>query len=172
MTTNIFATNNTQIKWGAKLIGGVGNIYYYMDSSVISSYKTATRNAANNWMYTGFGANPIYMYEYGNTTGTKMDLYGKYSGNNGILATTVTYSSMDDSAPVPLNKKDTVNWAWGKITFNNSLTKSSRQGVTAHEMGHVFGLRDINKTSSIMNYYDTGLVKVTKDAHDAINQKY
>ena len=40
-------------------------------------------------------------------------------------------------------------------------------------MGHILCLRDINKTSSIMHYNTNFNVSVvTKDAHDAINEKY
>jgi len=39
-------------------------------------------------------------------------------------------------------------WGWGKITINtyNTSSKSSwgKEGVIAHEMGHVFGLDENN----------------------------
>lgn len=51
--------------FGSKLPSGVGNLYYYVDGSA-SQYTGYVRNSANNWMYTGYGANPIYAYESSN----------------------------------------------------------------------------------------------------------
>ena len=45
--------------------------------------------------------------------------------------------------------------------------------IIIHEIGHVLGLRDINNKNSIMHFNDGGYArKVTKDANDAVVNKY
>ncbi len=59
------------------------------------------------------------------------------------------------------------------LIYMNSYSTKTKQLVSTHEMGDILGLRDINKTSSIMHYNTNFNVSVvTKDAHDAINEKY
>ncbi|WP_423363810.1 matrixin family metalloprotease [Mycoplasma sp. P36-A1] len=113
------------------------------------------------------------MYHASNNKNTKIDMYAGYKGENGVLGTTVSYINQ---TAMPAKDKDKKNWHWGKITLNRTYLESNsnanKQRVIIHKMGHVMGLKDINKTSSIMHYDSRGGMKVTKDAHNAINQKY
>lgn len=38
-------------------------VYYYIDGGSSNTYYTLIKNAAYNWEHTGYGYNPIYLYE-------------------------------------------------------------------------------------------------------------
>lgn len=176
-SNNVFAYNLL----GGKYSRGVSNTWYYVDSTA-SSYTTRINAAANNWVNTGHGWNPIYMTPVSSTYCTHMDFYGRTSNffpNNRTLANTRFYtnSSQDITATVA-DTSQTVNWFYAEININTGLLATNTndtQGTLAHEMGHAFGLaHDNNNTLCIMCQTASGraVYLVSSDDNDAINYLY
>lgn len=120
-----------------KLDTGVGNMKYYVDSSVSWA---AVPTAANDWMYTPWG-NPIYLTQQGNNTGTSIDCY---AGNlpDGVYARTLFYDGNNNSV-MGANGAPVGNYRWSRINFSFNYYSDAvvRNGTVArHEMGHAFGL--------------------------------
>lgn len=70
LSTSVFAYNPI----GGKFSRGVSNTCYYVDSTA-SAYTTRINAAANNWVNTGHGWNPIYMTPVSSSYLTHMDFY-------------------------------------------------------------------------------------------------
>lgn len=165
-----------------KLSGGVGNMYYYVNSS-ISSYTTDINNAVYNWVHTGVGDNPIYLTPVSSNVGTSMDFYYKGTGNScgsgGVLAYTKMYANNTSSTIDPNSR----NWDWAEMnfcsiwktnTYNGFSTSHSRQGTIAHEMGHAMGLAHNKSVYSIMTQVGSGraVYKVDGNSNTDIVHKY
>lgn len=159
---------------------GVGSACYYVSSSA-SGYTSTINAAAYNWMYTGCGANPIYLTAVSSSYATHMDFYVKgptaFGGNyEDILAATTYYTSSSNQLD-PTSS----NWFFAEIWFNSTegtfpdLSSTVKQGVTAHEMGHAFGLDEYNSNQySIMCQDGAGRqVQVVQQCdNDTINYLY
>lgn len=169
-----------------KYYKGVGNVTVYIDYASGAGYwENFIKVGVNNWMYTGHGANPIYMKYVSSNNGSTMDIYTKKNsywakkglGNN-ILAETLHY----DSNSKYFNPKATVkNWVWTEIYINDdnfrksSFSDEQAKGTIIHEMGHAFGLDHNNPNPySIMCQTGAGrkVQRVQKTDSDAINRLY
>lgn len=135
-------------------------------------------------MYTGVGANPIYIKYVSSSNGSTMDIHCKKDsywtsqGLYGVLAETLHYDSNDKY----FNPSSTVkNWVWTRIYINddnfkdNSFSDEQAKGTIIHEMGHAFGLKHNNTNKySIMCQTSYGRIsqRVQKTDNDAINRLY
>lgn len=163
---------------GGRFTRGVGNTCYYVDSTA-SSYTSRINAAANNWVHTEHGANPIYMTAVSSSHGTHIDLYGKYDsfwGNTGrILGETKMFNS---AAQDITSQTAYTNWVYAEIYLNRNLLNTSTdntQGTIAHEMGHCFGLNENNgNIYSIMCQTGAGraVYQVGADDNNGINAIY
>lgn len=164
-----------------KLSGGVDNMYYYVNSS-ISSYTTDINNAVYNWVHTGVGDNPIYLYPVSSNVGTSLDFYLKGTSGSCSSSGTLAYTSFYTNSSGNVNP-DSSNWDWAEMNFCNSWksntyngfsVSNSRQGTIAHEMGHAMGLAHNTSSSSIMTQVGKGraVYKVDKNSNDDIVNKY
>lgn len=169
---NLFASS---LFLGGKLERGVGEMYYYVDSSA-AGYTTLINNAVNNWIDTGYGWNPIYMYPVASNYATDVDFYARYGDeiSSNVLAQTSFYDIYE--GPV---SPYTSNWFFAKVEINaptiNKYSSTAQQGTIAHEIGHAFGLNHQNdNVNSIMCQTGYGRVAQTVDqvSHNAINTLY
>ena len=139
-------------------------------------------NAANNWVNTGFGYNPIYMYRTYNSNVSNMDIYVA-SGKQQMLMeqrgqdTVTVHVDVRTSGHVNVDPTQSF-WDYGIIYLNPECTAyysdSWKQGCIAHEMGHVMGLNDNWSTSDSVMYPVTSSRRNTvgKADHDGINAMY
>ena len=181
----IMYTASSQVKavaatpiWPHKFSRGVSNTCYYIHSS-ISDYTVRINEAANNWVNTGFGYNPIYMTLVSSNRGTHMDFYGRHDdwfgeGNEGIVGLT----QHCDANEYWINPEET-DWFFAAISLDiDDLpfnTIADQKGIAAHEMGHAFGLKhyDNNRYSIMYPYINLSLTSVVAQCdHDAINLIY
>ncbi len=144
-----------------RLTWNIESINYYVDDSA-SKYTNPIEKAANNWVYTGYGYNRLYPFTQ--TTNKQMSAadFTTYNSNDGINAITYHYipciEYIDFGRPVDPQVED---WTYCEIELNtynmDTFAFNTRQGVIAHEMGHLFGLmhNDLN-SYSIMCQYATG----------------
>lgn len=172
LNSNVFAAN---LFLGGKLERGVGKMYYYVDSSA-NVYTTVINNSINNWIDTGYGWNPIYMYPVASNYATDVDFYARYGDeiSSSILAQTSFYNT-NEVAVSPY----TSNWFFAKVEINsstiNNYNSTKQQGTITHEIGHAFGLNHQNNNiNSIMcqTGYGRAVERVDQISHNAINTLY
>lgn len=153
-------------------------VYYYVENGSSNSYYTQISNATNNWVHTGYGANPVYLYEKSSSSGTAIDFYNKttsFWGDSSILGETYHRNS-SGTRVYPWSS----NWLYSEIYINTSslgnYSSTTRQGTIAHEIGHAFGLAHYNSNpnGSIMCQVGSGrtVQTVQQEDNDAINEKY
>lgn len=53
------------------------SIYYYVEGGNTNKFYEAIGRSVNNWIHTGYGWNPIEMYEKNSNSGTAIDFYSK-----------------------------------------------------------------------------------------------
>ena len=159
------------------LAEGVGAVDYYITTSA-SSYSTEIGNAANNWVYTGYGYNPIYMYQTTNFSASNMDIYAEALGGAVGYAGATYYVDVTNEGHLHVSPYESL-WDYGEIYLNTSFTSELssiyKQGVIAHEMGHVFGLAHNNdNVYSIMcqSAYNRVTETVGLADHYGINAMY
>lgn len=161
------------------LAEGVGHVDYYITASA-SAYSTQIGNAAYKWVYTGYGYNPIYMYQTTNFYASNMDIYasddGAYAGYNAYTA----FVDVRTNGDVYVDPT-TSFWDYGEIYLNTNgaafggKDSNGKQGVIGHEMGHVFGLdhNDDNIYSIMCSDYKGRVVYTPGQADsDGINAMY
>lgn len=124
---------------------GVSNTCYYVDSSA-SAYTTRINQAANGWVHTSYGDNPIYMTAVSSTRATHMDFYAEsMSGDyTGFVAVTSIWTSSAEK--LPFNGVKNYYYAEVHINTNENVTTADMM----HEMGHCFGLDESKNPYSIM----------------------
>ena len=169
---------------GHVLRGGVGNSgnntrYYYLDSSA-SGYSMIIDAAVNTWNNTKDNpgvTTPIWFKKTTTKSSSVMDYYAKNSSDTSVLGETLLYSGSGSNS-VKINPNQS-NWTWGKVLiYKNSIsgmTTTKKQGVVAHEMGHVMGLAHNNtdpKTIMCQTKYGRSVYRPAKDDCHGINYLY
>ena len=159
-------------------------VYYYIENGSSNTFYQRIKNAAYNWEHTGFGYNPIYLYERSSSSGTAIDFYNKSNSHFGATSNMIVlghckhYNGSGTYIPY-----DTGNWLYSEICLNKdklpNQTTTKQQGTIAHEMGHSFGLHHYNTNPySIMcqSYVSSTIQRqvetVQQEDNDAINYKY
>lgn len=179
-TIPVFAATTPRYDNNYYLAEGVGDVDYYIMSSA-SAYTSLIHNAANNWVYTGFGYNPIYMYHTTDFNASNMDIYNadvyeSYMNANGVDGLTIMVD-VRTSGHVDVDPTQSF-WDYGKIYLNQNYfsgySDTVKQGVIAHEMGHVMALaHNTTTTDSLMYpYTDQRQHTVRQVDHDGINAIY
>ncbi len=152
---------------------GVGNTCYYVDSSA-SFFTSSINSAANNWVHTDYGANPIYMTAVSSTKASHMDIYAgylldKYNNTN-------AYTTIWTSSATQLYFNGTSNYYYAEIVLNrNNMTANTENTSTVtHEMGHCFGLDDWTYAYSIMcsPKSERKVTRVQQCDNDTVNYLY
>ncbi len=167
-----------------KLNGGVGNSgkntrYYYLDSSA-SGHAMIIDAAVSSWNNTKKNpgvTTPIWFKKTTTKSSSIMDCYVKNSSDTTILGSTTFYSGSGSSSKQidPYSS----NWTWAKvIMYKNSqsgMSTTKKQGVFAHEMGHVMGLAHNNtnpKTIMCQTAYGRTAYRPAIDDCNGINHLY
>lgn len=179
-TGSIFAATP---RLGGRYSSGVGNITIFINYNSGAGYwESFIKNAANNWMYTGKGDNPIYISFVSSNYGSSMDIYSKRDsywtkqGQYGVLAETFFYNSSSKKM-----QPNAGNWLYTEIYINDdnykksSFSNDQALGTLIHEMGHAFGLAHYNSNpNSIMCQTNKGrkVQRVQKTDNDTINAIY
>ncbi len=176
-TSNVFAIVPTYPN-NAKFNRGVGNVCYYVDSSV-SSNTWYINDAINNWVDTGYGWNPIYVTPVSSNYATHIDFYGMYEGNgdtiigDGVLGY-VSFWDINSNLVVTPPEAPERDYFYTELVYN--LTENYRPDIVfRHEIGHTFGLfHDDYNPYSIMypNVDGMKINTVQKTDHDTINYLY
>lgn len=161
------------------LIWNIESYYYYLDSSA-TKYATQIANAANNWVYTGYGWNNLYP----NTKTTKIidsacDFFGYSEVDNTNAYTTFFKRSNGHSGTVSSANPYSSNWLFNEIYLNyfymDEYSSTTKQGVIAHEFGHAFGLdhNDTNSNSIMCSMsHGRAVYKVQQVDQNAFNAKH
>lgn len=144
---------------GYKLKGGVGNYnagtsrYYWYDSanSVVNTQISNINTAISNWVHTGnILYTPIYFKHSSYKPDSEADFYSYYDTSDNANAYTDFYYGSSTS---PINPY-TMNWSWCRIHINDyfynysGYSNNYKQGILAHEFGHVMGLDENNSNSN------------------------
>lgn len=173
---SIFAMTPTYTN-DAKFTRGVSNCCYYIDSTA-SSYTSNVNSAANNWVDTGYGWNPIYMTAVSSNYATHMDFYGRTPSSDTYLNSSVlgytSFWNTDGTLVANKTSEPTYNYFYTEIVFNTSASNSYDIRTAKHEMGHAFGLDHTENSYSIMfpNINYTYVTTVQQCDHDTINYLY
>ena len=162
-----------------KLSWNIENIHYYVASSA-EKYSYAISNAANNWVYTGYGSNKLYPNTRTYTKSqSAIDIYAEYDENSRNNGETIHYARRNGTTGEAYEARPNFqDWLFNEVHLNSYYLDSgsvSVQGVVAHEMGHCFGFKENNTDKqSIMCQYSEGraVTTVQKVDHIAFNNKY
>lgn len=148
--TMIHAASDTPTPvYKKKLMYGVDRVTIYIDdkgSPRASYWEILIENAVNNWMYTGYGANPFYGIFVDSNVGSNIDIYAKERSFFGEFA----YIVLSEVAWLDINEKsihpDYNDWYSTTIYLNDAylredeISNEEATGTFAHEIGHAFGL--------------------------------
>lgn len=171
--TTVQATTNTDIDFNNCLTQGKDIAYYIVSGN---QYTASIPQAVSKLRYPTGMWNPIVLTPTTVQVQSKMDLY-QYSKSDGANAkTSVWRKDASGSYYNSTTQMDSYDWIFGKIYINDNYMdgydNDLRSAIILHEMGHVYGCKDVATTSSIM-YYATPYVRVlTSDVNTVLVNKY
>lgn len=185
-TTSVSAASVTPRISQYYLAEGIGHVDYYISDSVLnysgiisgSTLVNLINDAANSWVVTGYGYNPLYMYRTYNFNASNMDIYAGNAITSGSHTRALTtYYDVTTSGHVKIEPE---YGFWDYVTINIYMNASGMtngynvQRAIAHEMGHAFGLADnIGNPYSVMAPFDDCYVyKPGQADHDGLNAMY
>ena len=174
ISTNVFAMTPT---WpnDAKFDRGVSNAYYYVDGTA-TSYTSRINAAVDNWVDTGWGWNPIYLYPVASNYATHIDFYVSNYQQDAVLDNyTLAYAGFWDinsNRLSPAGYGPSVDYFYTEVKMNEIF--DIQTSTIIHEMGHCFGLAHSTDHYSIMypTLEGTYVTTVQKADHDTINYLY
>ena len=175
--SSVFATMTPTFPNATRYSRGVSNCCYYVDSTA-SSYTNSINAAADNWVDTGYGWNPIYMTPVASNYGTHMDFYGRTTANDSYLNSNILGYTTFWNEDITINgtkcSYPTSNYYYSEIMFNLGLSNSYDYRTAKHEMGHAFGLAHNESSYSIMcpTINDMYVTTVQQCDHNTINYLY
>lgn len=161
------------------LIWNIESYYYYLDSAA-TKYATPIANAANNWVYTGYGWNNLYPNTKTSNMYDSACDFSVWNIGNGSNASTYFFKRSNGHSGTPSSANpEKENWLYNEVWLNSryldSMSNTSKQGVVCHEFGHCFGLYDNNSNkNSIMCQEGSGraVYKVQQVDQNAFNKKH
>ncbi|MFG2407112.1 matrixin family metalloprotease [Streptomyces brevispora] len=135
---------------GHRLKYGINGEYYWLDSTAKNSHPEAIPNGVGHWNNTT--DTKVWYVSTLDKSQSRMDFYRRSTSSNSYCAITAMY--VDTSTVDP----SSTGWVWGKVTIDPALANaalcgpdSHRDGIIAHEQGHVMGLAHNSNSSSLMN---------------------
>ena len=147
---------------------GVSNVCYVVNSSA-SAYTSYVNSAANGWVHTHYGDNPIYMTAVSSTVGSHMDIYA--DNLSGRYEEYYAYTTIWNYNANQLSLSGKENYWYAEIMINKNIKQSTY--ILTHEMGHCFGLTDNYNVDSVMYYCDAGNAKTVQYCdNETINYLY
>jgi hypothetical protein len=123
-----------------RLTHGVSQQKYWVDSTA-SGQATDISWAVGKWNST---ITPVYWIKTSTKSLSRMDWYRVSSINTWWAATTfyINTSTVDP---------EVTDWVWTKVRFDGDWADCPNQrGVTAHEIGHAFGLDHVFTGTTLM----------------------
>lgn len=168
-SNTVFAAMTSPYPNEIRFTRGVGNTCYYVDSTA-SAYTSYINAAAYNWEVTGHGANPIYTTAVSSNKGTHIDVYAEnFTDEYAYKAYAYTTIWASDARQLSFN--GTENYFYTEIMINKNMSISNY--VLIHEMGHCFGLDDVNNVNSVMHWSDGGNARTVQACdNETINYLY
>ncbi|MDO4283650.1 MAG: hypothetical protein Q4D02_08460 [Clostridia bacterium] len=182
-TSQAYASGSVTPSLGPyRLEYGISHVNYYITDSVLnhpmgSTLVTLINNAANSWVDTGYGWNPLYMYRSYDLYNSNMDFYLREGYVEGFIRGNITYWNGNSANPVQTYPHQS-NWVYSEITLfitmfdQNDL--NSIQRAIAYFMGSGFGLATTQDPNSVMcsfytkcNVYKPGIMD-----HNGLNAMY
>lgn len=148
-------------------------IYYYYDNWTALRAKSYFSTGAKVWKAATTEATINY---YSSNSNSSYYVYMSAGSISDVSWDGMTYTTYNTSTNYVTSQTVTLNTA--KRAWNDD---DALQSVIVHEMGHVFGLADNGKTSTIMNGYTYGtnsrygeykLMIPQKDDIDGVNKIY
>lgn len=183
-TTSVSAADNVTGRMGPyQLSNGIGSVKYYITNSILnnsmgSTLVTLINNAANSWVNTGYGYNPLYMNRTYDLYSSNLDIYGSTQIIESFNRVDVSYwrgTSASSTRVTPLDS----NWTYCEmilyVSMHDPNNYNKLQRSIAHGMGHTFGLDDnYNNSNSVMCdfYHECYVYKPGIMDHNGLNTIY
>lgn len=182
-TTANAADAVTQRMGPYQLSTGISRVNYYITDSVLnhhigSTLVTLIDRAANSWVDTGYGYNPLYMYRTYNLYSSHIDIYASRQIIESFNRVNTAYWRGNSSNKVATSPT-TSNWDYMDLTIYVDMhdwnDHNKLQRSIAHGMGHAFGLDDnVGNSESVMCdfYHVCNVYRPGKADHDGLNAMY
>ncbi|WP_415948201.1 matrixin family metalloprotease [Streptomyces sp. KLOTTS4A1] len=158
---------------GHRLTYGINYQYYWLDSTAENYHPVAIPAGVKHWNDTT--DTKVWYLRTSTKSQSRMDFYRRSTSSGWYCAITAMYI---DTRTVDPNAS---NWWWGKVTIDPLLRNadacgpsSHRDGIIAHEHGHVMGLAHTSSSSTLMysGISGTAYDKPQKDDRNGINYLY
>lgn len=126
---------------------GIGNIHYYITDSVLndkigSQVVAAIDAAANSWVYTGYGYNPLYMYRTYDLYASNIDFRANDMHTEGYVRINVSYWQGTSANPIKVFPEES-NWAYTEVEIFTTMCGSDPYKLRrfiCKGIGHSLGL--------------------------------
>lgn len=158
-----------------RLVGGIHNRTYFLDSTVTGLDAAAMTRARDVWNPT---ATNFWFYQSSTTTGAAVQMHHLAGtsgvGAGGFCARTVLYYGGAGHTTTP-----TADWGSARIdvdpaNFTNAAacgaqTDQHRGAIVAHEWGHAIGLAHDDFNAAVLMYTQIASTSVSAPTGDDIN---